>query len=38
MTHLKIAIVAALLSCSFKPVGRYPTGKGSNWVEIVSFD
>ncbi len=20
------------------PVGRYPTGKGSNWVEIVSFD
>jgi 6-phosphogluconolactonase len=21
-----------------KPVGRYPTGKGSNWVTIVSFD
>lgn len=20
------------------PIGRYPTGKGSNWVEIVSFD
>jgi len=19
-------------------IGRYPTGKGSNWVEIVSFD
>jgi 6-phosphogluconolactonase len=19
-------------------VGRYPTGKGANWVEIVSFD
>src|SRR5262249_25100012 len=23
---------------ALKPVGRYPTGKGSNWVEIVSFD
>ena len=21
-----------------KPIGKYPTGKGSNWVEIVSFD
>jgi hypothetical protein len=20
------------------PVGRYPTGKGSNWVEIGTFD
>jgi 6-phosphogluconolactonase len=20
------------------PIGKYPTGKGSNWVEIVSFD
>jgi 6-phosphogluconolactonase len=19
-------------------VGRYPTGRGSNWVEIVAFD
>jgi 6-phosphogluconolactonase len=19
-------------------VGKYPTGKGSNWVEIVAFD
>ena len=23
---------------SLKPIGKYPTGKGSNWVEIVSFD
>ncbi len=23
---------------SLRPVGRFPTGKGSNWVEIVSFD
>ena len=23
---------------SLKPVGRYPVGKGANWVEIVSFD
>jgi 6-phosphogluconolactonase len=23
---------------ALKPIGRYPTGKGSNWVEIVSFD
>jgi 6-phosphogluconolactonase len=23
---------------ALKAVGRYPTGKGSNWVEIVSFD
>jgi 6-phosphogluconolactonase len=21
-----------------KPIGRYPTGKGANWVEIVTFD
>jgi 6-phosphogluconolactonase len=20
------------------PIGRYPTGKGSNWVEIVALD
>jgi 6-phosphogluconolactonase len=25
-------------SGALKQVGRYPTGKGSNWVEIVSFD
>ena len=25
-------------SGALKLVGRYPTGKGSNWVEIVSFD
>lgn len=25
-------------SGSLRPVGRFPTGKGSNWVEIVSFD
>jgi len=23
---------------SLKPIGRYPTGKGANWVEIVAFD
>ena len=25
-------------SGALKPVGRYPTGKGANWVEIVSTD
>ena len=25
-------------SGALKPIGKYPTGKGSNWVEIVSFD
>jgi 6-phosphogluconolactonase len=25
-------------SGALKPVGKVPTGKGSNWVEIVSFD
>ena len=24
-------------SGALKPIGRYPTGKGANWVEIVSF-
>jgi len=24
-------------SGALKPIGKYPTGKGSNWVEIVSF-
>ena len=23
---------------TLKPIGRYPTGKGANWVEIVAFD
>jgi 6-phosphogluconolactonase len=23
---------------ALKPIGRYPAGKGSNWVEIVAFD
>jgi 6-phosphogluconolactonase len=23
---------------ALKPTGKYPTGKGSNWVEIVAFD
>jgi 6-phosphogluconolactonase len=23
---------------AMKPIGRYPTGKGANWVEIVAFD
>jgi 6-phosphogluconolactonase len=25
-------------SGALKPIGRFPTGKGANWVEIVSFD
>ncbi|MDQ6917200.1 MAG: beta-propeller fold lactonase family protein [Pseudomonadota bacterium] len=25
-------------SGALKPLGKYPTGKGTNWVEIVSFD
>jgi 6-phosphogluconolactonase len=25
-------------SGTLRAVGRVPTGKGSNWVEIVSFD
>src|SRR6266436_5935999 len=25
-------------SGALKPVGRYPTGKGANWIEIVTFD
>ena len=25
-------------SGGLKLIGRYPTGKGSNWVEIVSFE
>jgi 6-phosphogluconolactonase len=25
-------------SGALKPTGKYPTGKGANWVEIVSFD
>jgi 6-phosphogluconolactonase len=25
-------------SGNLRPLGRFPTGKGSNWVEIVSFD
>lgn len=25
-------------SGALKPVGRFPAGKGANWVEIVSFD
>jgi 6-phosphogluconolactonase len=23
---------------ALKAVGRYPAGKGANWVEIVAFD
>ena len=23
---------------ALRPIGKFPTGKGSNWVEIVSFD
>ena len=23
---------------ALKLIGKYPTGKGSNWVEIVAFD
>jgi len=25
-------------SGALRPIGKYPTGKGSNWVEVVSFD
>ena len=25
-------------SGALKLIGKYPTGKGSNWVEIVTFD
>jgi 6-phosphogluconolactonase len=25
-------------SGTLKTIGRYPTGKGANWVEIVTFD
>jgi 6-phosphogluconolactonase len=25
-------------SGAIKPLGKYPTGKGSNWVEVVGFD
>jgi 6-phosphogluconolactonase len=25
-------------SGALQPIGKYSTGKGSNWVEIVSFD
>ena len=25
-------------SGALKPIGKYSTGKGSNWVEIVTFD
>ena len=25
-------------SGALKPIGRYPAGKGANWVEIVTFD
>jgi hypothetical protein len=30
--------VSSCAAAALKPIGRYPTGKGSNWVEIVSFD
>ena len=23
---------------ALRAIGRYPTGKGANWVEIVTFD
>jgi 6-phosphogluconolactonase len=25
-------------SGALKPLQKYPTGKGANWVEIVAFD
>ena len=34
--HLGNAIDAE--TGALKPIGRYPTGKGANWVEIVAFD
>jgi 6-phosphogluconolactonase len=33
-----LATYAIEANGSLKPIGRYPTGNGSNWVEIVSFD
>ena len=29
---------ATFVYVSNAEIGRYPTGKGSNWVEIVAFD
>ena len=23
---------------ALKPIGKYPTGKGANWIEIVAFE
>jgi 6-phosphogluconolactonase len=34
----KISTYAIGADGSLKRIGQYPTGKGSNWVEIVSFD
>ena len=41
-TREKSATISAYaidqVSGTLRLVGQYPTGKGSNWVEIVSFD
>ena len=33
----RLATYAIESNGALRPIGRYPTGKGSNWVEIVSF-
>jgi 6-phosphogluconolactonase len=33
-----ISVYAIDGSGALKPLGKAPTGKGANWVEIVSFD
>jgi 6-phosphogluconolactonase len=33
-----ISVYAIDASGALKPLQKYPTGKGSNWVEIVTFD
>jgi 6-phosphogluconolactonase len=33
-----ISVYAIEASGALTLLGKYPTGKGSNWVEIVTFD
>ena len=35
---LQISENAVKYHGALKPIGKYPTGKGANWVEIVSFE
>ena len=36
--RIAMTAIVTLASGALRLVGKYPTGKGSNWVEIVSFD